>query len=383
MTPAERIEAVKRDLVVEQGFAPLAAVLPVAGHAEGSFNACVARIDSRQIQVHAFLAWHGQDAADLEARSSALRRALSGAFHGSTARISVTLFLVAESMDSFAAMDQALKGVEEGHFLASILIATAKVAALQGKIQHLGRLKPVPVLDWFEERFSVAASHPASDVEAILRKRSEDEDRARILIGNGGEARATWILIALNASVYGLQLLSPPDQIIELGANQGSLVFGGHQFWRLLSCMFLHASLVHLLFNMVSLFSLGSLIERLAGPMRMLGLYFIAGLCGSLLSAFNPSNAMSIGASGAIFGLAGSLMALRFRRPRGFPEALGNRIFHSLSRPVLLTFAMGLGLAFMGSPILFDNWAHFGGLLAGFGLVWFQPKWMQKPYPPR
>src|SRR4029077_17115659 len=125
-----------------------------------------------------------------------------------------------------------------------------------------------------------------------------------------------------------------------LGANEHQLVFGKGEWWRLLACMFLHAGELHLFFNMITLFSLGSLLERLVGPLRFLVIYFAAGLGGSLLSALNPENVMSVGASGAIPGRAGALLALHFRRPAGFPAQLAKRIFGSLALPVALTLAL-------------------------------------------
>jgi rhomboid protease GluP len=164
----------------------------------------------------------------------------------------------------------------------------------------------------------------------------------------------------------------------QMGANQHELVFAQGQVWRLLASMFLHGGELHLLFNMASLFSLGTLLERLAGSGKFLLIYFAAGLLGSLFSAAQPGNPMSVGASGAIFGIAGALLALNYRRPPEFPRPLAERIFGSLIRPVALAFGLGLLISAGGGPVRFDNWAHFGGLFGGAALVLARPSLLQK-----
>ena len=163
--------------------------------------------------------------------------------------------------------------------------------------------------------------------------------------------------------------------------NDGSLVFGQHQFWRLAASMFLHGGLIHLGMNMVSLYSLGILVERFAGPWRMLLIYFCAGLIGSTVSAW-ASPAPSLGASGAILGLAGALLALHWRRPAGVRVLLAVRSFTSLWTPVACSVALGLGLRLFDAPILFDNWCHLGGLCAGFSLVFLRPGLLEPEFRP-
>jgi hypothetical protein len=93
----ERIAQLERDLIVEEGFTHLDRALPASGLAGAQFHACVARQEQDRIDVHAILAWHGQDPAELAARAAALRAALVVASAFFSGRVVVTLFLVAAS----------------------------------------------------------------------------------------------------------------------------------------------------------------------------------------------------------------------------------------------------------------------------------------------
>jgi membrane associated rhomboid family serine protease len=373
---ASRIAEVCRDLVVDEGFAPLDKVLPAAGGAAGLFDACVARLDSGSAPVHAFLAWRGQDPSDLSARGEALRRALELGSRGLSQRVAATLFIAAATPSQREEALAALAPLKQGHFLEKVQLSGAAVDLATGTLSHFGRRKPEPGLDWFEQHFVSGSAHLAEAGDSALERMERDEARARSLLSRG-DTWATWGLIALNAAVFLAQYAYP--QMESLGANESGMVFAGHQPWRLLTSMFLHAGELHLFFNMASLFSLGTLVERLSGPGKFLLIYFAAGLLGSLFSALNPEGIASVGASGAIFGLAGALVALKFRRPKAFPAGLAGRIFSSLVGPIALTFGLGLMLNLSSGPVRLDNWAHFGGLFAGFGLAWLWPSLMQKP----
>jgi membrane associated rhomboid family serine protease len=391
---ASRIEEVLRDLVMEQDFVPLEKILPAAGAVAGLFEGCVARHHSDGLDLHAFLGWHNQESSELAWRCDSLRRALEGASHQIQGRISVNLFLVAEGQSELGAMEAALAGVKEGHFLEKILIGRVAVALRAGQLRHYGRVKARPALDWFEEHFLSSSGHLAADAKAILEQKEGDDIRTRRLLMKN-DTWATWILIGLNciafvaelyvANAYSTRMGNGQDQdssmdlaMQVLGANQGQLVFGRGQWWRLLSCMFLHANLIHLLINMLSLFNIGSLLERFAGSSKFLLLYFVSGLTGSFLSAAFSNASFSLGASGAIMGLAGALLALKWRRPLNFPESFAKRIYSQLVGPVALTFALGIGFAFWDGPVHLDNWAHFGGILAGFLMVFLWPQVLQK-----
>ncbi len=128
------------------------------------------------------------------------------------------------------------------------------------------------------------------------------------------------------------------------------------QYWRLLSAAFLHIGPAHLFMNGYSLWVVGRVVETLYGPVRMLYIYFIAAVAGSVLSSIlGPAVVVSAGASGAIFGLLGAVVWYRLSSPVGYRIAW---------RPLLLTLAINLA---MGVALyrMIDNWNHVGGLLGG------------------
>lgn len=177
----------------------------------------------------------------------------------------------------------------------------------------------------------------------------------------------TYLLIAVNVLIYALLTLSggPANDAVlrAFGALDPRLIQNG-QWWRLLTAMFLHASVAHILFNMLSLYAVGTLAERLYGHARFLLIYFVSGLIGSLVSfSFSELtgivNVLGVGASGAIFGVAGALVAVRFHRASVFPPGLRRQVSTSMVPLVLVS----LVIAYL-TPYV-DNSAHVGGLLGG------------------
>jgi rhomboid protease GluP len=176
----------------------------------------------------------------------------------------------------------------------------------------------------------------------------------------------TSMLLALNVGIFGLMLtqgidpMQPTiDALIRWGANYGPKTTQG-EWWRMFTCMFLHIGVLHLLFNMVALWNVGGFMEQLLGSTGFLVLYLLAGLLGSVASvAWNPF-VVSAGASGAIFGLYGGLLAFLVRH-RDAP------------RQAFLTALRSNTLAFVGYNLVFgfivqgiDMAAHLGGLAGGF-----------------
>src|SRR5262249_51467083 len=143
------------------------------------------------------------------------------------------------------------------------------------------------------------------------------------------------------------------------GADYGPLVVRDHQWWRLVTSMFVHSGPAHLLMNMVALYQAGPLLEQHYGRLRFLLLYLAAGLAGALASlAWNWHDpVVSVGASGAGCGLvAAGAVAGQLR--------LGQRYRDSMLRWLALIAAFGL---FVGN---IDNAAHFGGMAAGACIAW-------------
>ena len=151
-------------------------------------------------------------------------------------------------------------------------------------------------------------------------------------------------------------LLGPTPQVnVDMGAKVTALILNG-QAWRLVSSMFLHGGVLHLGFNMVSLYKCGEPLEEEFGAARVAVVYFLAGLTGNMASAVFLPLQITVGASGAIFGLFGATWAEFVQNYELFDErcktALG----------LLLSTAVSLAIGLM--PLV-DNFAHVGGFLGG------------------
>lgn len=183
----------------------------------------------------------------------------------------------------------------------------------------------------------------------------------------------TYGLIALNAVIFGLLTLAGGSQndatLQAFGAIDPRLILQG-EWWRLVAAMFLHAGIPHILFNMLSLYAIGTLAERLYGHLRFLLIYLGAGLIGSFVSfgyAVLTGNldVLGVGASGAIFGVAGALVALRFHRSSLLPPAFRRQVSNAIIPLTLIS----LVFAYLTPHV--DNSAHLGGLAGGIllGLI--------------
>lgn len=168
------------------------------------------------------------------------------------------------------------------------------------------------------------------------------------------------VLISLCAIAFGLQLskgtLDDLDALVHVGALHRESVLEGGQVWRLVSPMFLHGSIDHLLGNVLILFVLGVACEHGFGRPQFVALYVASGVVGALFSLLGGRP--SVGASGAIFGLAGALIVLfvRYRHRLTLRDA---RIGWVLA--IWAGYQLLLGL---NNPAI-DNLAHLGGLLGG------------------
>jgi rhomboid protease GluP len=146
-------------------------------------------------------------------------------------------------------------------------------------------------------------------------------------------------------------------QLTQLGADQRSLVLAG-QWWRPFTSMFLHGGLLHLVLNAWVLYQLGSLCEFLLGSRQTLGVYLVSGLAGSFASLAWQEGA-SVGASGAIFGLMGALIAFLLRR-RGMLTPSAKSLLGQLVMWAGINVYLGMSM-----PRI-DLAAHFGGFVMGF-----------------
>jgi membrane associated rhomboid family serine protease len=176
---------------------------------------------------------------------------------------------------------------------------------------------------------------------------------------------ATAVLIGLNILVYIAMVVrgvSPAEpttgQLLRWGANFGPMTLGG-QPWRLLASCFVHAGLLHILFNMWCLWSLGMFVERFLGRTTYVVAYLLAGLGGAVASVWWHPLSVAVGASGAIFGLAGIMVTLLRSGQLSLPAEYLKR--HSKS--ILAFIGYNLFFGFISPHI--DNSAHLGGLATG------------------
>lgn len=164
----------------------------------------------------------------------------------------------------------------------------------------------------------------------------------------------TYILIAINVLIFILQSVGVITSS-QFGMN-AELVRKG-DYYRLFTAAFLHGGVLHLLCNMYSLYVVGTQLETVLGKVKLLVIYIISIIASSLLSGvINGNSVMSVGASGAIFGLLGALVYFGIH----FRLYLGNAIIYQ----ILPVVAINLFIGFSTPGI--DNWAHIGGLVGGY-----------------
>ena len=172
----------------------------------------------------------------------------------------------------------------------------------------------------------------------------------------------------------------PESVLLAYGAKTNYLIHYNHEYWRLVTPVFIHVNLLHVLINMYSLWVIGPWVEKLYGSAKFSVFWVVTGIAGVLASyltvipdshpgligsfLIKSADQPSAGASGALFGLVGVLFVfgLKYRRelPEGFKRAFGTGML-----PVIL---LNLGIGFLGRGII-DNAAHLGGLLSGAAMA--------------
>lgn len=194
-----------------------------------------------------------------------------------------------------------------------------------------------------------------------INKKTEKENKIYENIFKQKKVVVTNIIIAICIIVfaatilYGGDILGINSLILYLfGANVKEAVVAG-EIYRLISATFLHASIFHLLFNLYALYLIGNQVENYIGKFKFLIVYLISAITGSLMSCIFTQR-ISVGASGAIFGLLGSLLYFGYH----FRLYLGS-VLKSQIIPLII---LNLTLGFLDSSI--DNAAHIGGLIGGY-----------------
>ncbi len=189
----------------------------------------------------------------------------------------------------------------------------------------------------------------------------------------------TMALIGINAAVYvamvlrGVSAVEPTTaQLLPWGANWGPLSLST-QPWRILASNYLHGGIIHIALNMWCLWSLGQLAEQIFDPWTYVLIYTVCGIAGSLASLWVHPMVIGVGASGAIFGMAGALMAALHLGHLPIPKAAVRGTLKSL-----LMFAVyNLFFGAVGRTI--DNSAHIGGLIAGLAMGAVMAKHLMTP----
>ena len=164
----------------------------------------------------------------------------------------------------------------------------------------------------------------------------------------------TYILIAVNLMLYIIPFLLGIDESIIIKYSVFREAIQGGEYYRLITGIFIHGGILHVLFNCYALYVIGSQIENFYGKFKYLIIYLFSGLMGSLFSMVFTTS-MSVGASGAVFGLMGSLVYFGYH----YRVYLGNVIKSQIIPLIIFNLALG----FMITGI--DNSAHIGGLVGG------------------
>lgn len=183
---------------------------------------------------------------------------------------------------------------------------------------------------------------------------------------------ALYLVVGLNVAVWianvasGLSAFKPlPAELLAWGANSAASVVEDRQYWRLLAATFLHGGFLHLALNMVGLWEAGRQLNRLHGNFQFLLIYLASALAGSALSLhFSAQQSVSVGASGAVFGVLGALLVAMHQHRKEIPGLTSKNVM--TSQGVFLAYALFQGFTHQG----IDNAAHVGGLLAGCLLAW-------------
>ena len=166
---------------------------------------------------------------------------------------------------------------------------------------------------------------------------------------------ATYILLAVNILIFICEFILGEESIVNKFAVNGAYVFEYHQWYRIFTYMFLHGGIEHIAMNSLSLYIYGTRTEKYSGTAKFIFVYIVSGIAGGLLSAlFNDG--FAVGASGAIFGIIGFMLAL-CRKTGKQIDGLGYMT-------MLLIAIVSIGFGFADLQI--DNFGHIGGFIAGF-----------------
>ncbi len=189
-----------------------------------------------------------------------------------------------------------------------------------------------------------------------INKHNQEDHKKAVDVFKPKKPIVTYTLIIINLLAFFIPLLiGNSEYVYNHFASFGPFIKMG-EYYRLLTATFLHANIAHLLFNMYALWIIGMQLESFIGKTRFLIVYLFSAIAGSLLSVIVTFNAVSVGASGAIFGLLGALLYFGYHYRVYLSSVIKSQII-----PVII---INLVLGFILPGV--DNAAHIGGLIGGF-----------------
>lgn len=222
----------------------------------------------------------------------------------------------------------------------------------------------------YHNNFSEQYRTAAHDEKKAYRRQSWRDRKQEMRSGYRRLAEYSWVtygMIAVNILIFLLTDMFQWDALLEKGCLYWYYVLEKNEYYRVFTCMFLHGDISHISSNMLALFAVGDIVERDLGHIRYILLYLISGLCASATSVFYYSvrgeYTSSIGASGAIYGVAGALLVMFLTNP--YLRRQENMI------------RMGIFVLFLFYPMFIgsegiDYSAHLGGFISGGLLYWIQ-----------
>ncbi|MDD3392621.1 MAG: rhomboid family intramembrane serine protease [Bacilli bacterium] len=244
---------------------------------------------------------------------------------------------------------------------------------LETPVEHINSIKITKISD-LEKHPNVMEVFPTITKKtnfkekggALFMKLTEEINKKNIIDSKKAEdvfkpkkAYVTYGLITLNILIFFMMYLFgngsyDSNTLLDFGASYGPFIKNG-EYYRLLSSAFLHIGLLHLTFNMYALYIIGKQLEGFYGPVKYLIIYLFSAITGNLLSILFSTNVIGAGASGAIFGLLGSLLYFGYH----YRVYLGSTI----RSQILPLIFLNLFLGYISTGV--DNVAHIGGLIGG------------------
>jgi len=220
----------------------------------------------------------------------------------------------------------------------------------------------------FEEppSFTHTQAPEAAQIPPEVRQQLQQVENFRAAYAAAPQSIVTVTLIAINLLIFALMIVKgvpfmdpTAGDVLPFGANFGPYTLNG-EWWRLITGCFLHFGVIHIAMNMIVLYQVGIFTEKLYGNVRFLVMYLLAGVGGNLAGLYIHPNTVSAGASGAVFGVYGALLAYLFVQRGMVPKASAVAIARSSGVFLVINLVYGLKSANT------DMTAHIGGFISGF-----------------